>query len=285
MRKTAVALAHVSILFFSMVAGTQVAKAATMNENPFPEPAFGFTPPTLSLESPNSRAIYINGVPINFTLNDGGFEPGGPLSGVIIGGGSSYSLDGQTNVTITGNTILTGLSKGTHQIEVYASYYVGWGQVSGPFSVTPATVIFTVIPSTPTISVIVPENRTYNVTSLQLVFSVNEMPQGITNSQMSLAFNANETPSWLAYSLDGQTNKTIAGNTTLTQLYEGSHAIAVYANNTNGKMGASKTIYFSVIREPEPAPFPTVLLIVAVSSTVVVTVAAGVLVYWKKRKR
>lgn len=32
-----------------------------------------------------------------------------------------FSLDGRNNLTITGNTTLTGLSKGAHNITVYAS--------------------------------------------------------------------------------------------------------------------------------------------------------------------
>ncbi len=50
----------------------------------------------------------------------------------------------------------------------------------------------------------------------------------------------------MGYSLDGEMNVTIAGNTTLTGVLDGSHHIVVYANDTAGNMGASGTVYFTV---------------------------------------
>lgn len=45
-----------------------------------------------------------------------------PLSFYVNGAASqiAYSLDNQANVTITGNTTLTGLTEGTHRITIYA---------------------------------------------------------------------------------------------------------------------------------------------------------------------
>lgn len=72
-------------------------------------------------------------IPLNFTLN----EPTSQLT---------YSLDGQANVTITGNATLTGLSGGVHNITVYATDIVGNTGVSetGYFTVEvafPATMV------------------------------------------------------------------------------------------------------------------------------------------------
>jgi hypothetical protein len=61
---------------------------------------------------------------LNFTVNK-------PVDWV------GYSLDGKDNVTITGNTTLTGLSNGLHNITVYAKDSFGNIGASG-------TVIFTV---------------------------------------------------------------------------------------------------------------------------------------------
>ena len=81
----------------------------------------------------------------------------------------------------------------------------------------------------PTLSIVSPENKTYSVTDVPLTLTVNE------------------STSWIGYSLDGQTNVTISGNTTIVSLFEGSHTITVYANDTTGNTGTSSTVYLSLI--------------------------------------
>ena len=80
----------------------------------------------------------------------------------------------------------------------------------------------------PIISILSPENKTYDVNDISLTFTINE------------------STSWIGYSLDGQANVTITGNTTLSGLSNGSHSLIVYANDTAGNTGASEIIYFSV---------------------------------------
>ena len=53
------------------------------------------------------NVTYSGGVPLDFTVNK-------PASWI------GYSLDGLNNVTIMGNTTLTGISSGFHNITVYA---------------------------------------------------------------------------------------------------------------------------------------------------------------------
>ena len=53
------------------------------------------------------------------------------------------------------------------------------------------------------------------------------------------------------YNLDGQENTTIAGNTTLTGLSEGTHNVVVYANDTSDNMGKSNIVSFN-IQLPKP---------------------------------
>ena len=60
-----------------------------------------------------------------------------------------------------------------------------------------STVLFTIDMSPPSISILSPQNKTYDTTDIPLTFALNE------------------PASWMAYSLDGQTNVTIAGNVTL----------------------------------------------------------------------
>lgn len=118
-------------------------------------------------------------------------------------------------------------------------------------------------PSVPQITILSPEEEKYTVSDIPLNFTV-------------------DNPiSEIKYSLDGQENVTIAGNTTLTGLLSGVHNITVYANDTFGNSIKSETISFTIAKEPEP--FPTTLGIATV--TLVVIIGLGLLFYLKKRKR
>jgi nitrous oxidase accessory protein NosD len=114
----------------------------------------------------------------------------------------------------------------------------------------------------PKISVLSPVNQAFNESSVPLLFTVDK--QAV----------------WIGYSLDGQDNVTISGNTTLTGLPNGDHNVTVYATDQFGNTGASETIYFTL---EVPEPFPTTLVIVSLTSMAVAIV--GLLVYFKKRKR
>jgi len=124
----------------------------------------------------------------------------------------------------------------------------------------------------PTISILSPENKTYTVNDVPLTFTVSELT------------------SWIGYSLDGQANMTITGNTTLSGLSDGSHSLIVYAKDTAGNTGASETLYFTIEtqqeeeEEEEMVPFwtqwwfwTTVIAVIAV--------LAGAVYFLKKRKQ
>jgi hypothetical protein len=111
----------------------------------------------------------------------------------------------------------------------------------------------------PVVQVVSPASQTYNGSSVSLVFTVNK------------------PVNWTGYSLDGQDNVTITGNTTISGLTNGLHNITVYAKDTFENMGASETVYFSV-----EVPFPTTLVIASIVSVAVVGV--GLLVYFKKKR-
>jgi len=121
---------------------------------------------------------------------------------------------------------------------------------------------FTVDTTSPAISVLSPENKTYAV------------------QDVSLTFTVNEATSWIGYSLDGQANVTITGNTTLTGLADGAHSLIVYGRDTTGNTGASGVIYFTIKTE-EAAPFPT-LIVAAI--LIIVVIMAGLVVYFTKSK-
>jgi hypothetical protein len=65
------------------------------------------TPPSVLILSPEASTYDTPDVPLNFTVNES-------VSQV------TYSLDGQGNVTVSGNMTLTELSDGAHNIIVYA---------------------------------------------------------------------------------------------------------------------------------------------------------------------
>ena len=80
----------------------------------------------------------------------------------------------------------------------------------------------------PTITILSPENTTYAV-----------------NASIPLTFTVDEITNWMGYSLNGQTNVTITGNTTLPTLPDGWHYVAIYANDTFDNMGFA-IVYFTV---------------------------------------
>jgi hypothetical protein len=114
----------------------------------------------------------------------------------------------------------------------------------------------------PTISIVSPENKTYAVDSVSSTFVVSEPTV------------------WNGYSLDGQGNVTITGNTTLTGLSDGSHSLTIYANDSAGNIGASGTIYFTIARhEPFPATWIAAAIAIIATSAII---TLGVVVYRRK---
>lgn len=113
----------------------------------------------------------------------------------------------------------------------------------------------------PKISVLSPLNRTYSNRSVPLIFELDK------------AVN------WEGYSLDGEQNVTVSGNSTLATLTYGRHTVTVYANSTFGFTGTSDTVSFTIAK-----PFPTVTVAAVSGAVAAVVVVAGLLVYFRKRK-
>jgi len=167
--------------------------------------------PKIEIVSPENKTYATDSVSLSFEVDEETSWMG-------------YSLDGQANKTITGDTTLPGLSDGMHSLVVYAS------DIAGNIGFSD-TVYFTIDTTLPTITILSPENKTYGTTYVLLSFTVDKAVL------------------WMAYSLDGQANATITGNTTLTSLLDGVHYIVIYAIDTAGNTGASNTIYFTVDTE------------------------------------
>lgn len=140
--------------------------------------------------------------------------------------------------------------------------------------------------TSPNISNLSLENKTFRSTDIQLSFSVNE------------------TTSWLAYSLDNHENVTINGNTTLTGLAYGSHTLSVFANDTAGNMGRTMMISFQIIQpspslspsqsatQAQPASenahhnvFPAEPVYAVAAVTVVIAMGTGIAMLLRKKKK
>jgi hypothetical protein len=89
-----------------------------------PDPFYDSTAPEIAVASPENKTYYNTNVTLDFVVNE-------PTSWM------SYSLDGLDKVTVAGNTTLTGLSVGEHNVTVYAWDATGNAGVS-------ETVTFTV---------------------------------------------------------------------------------------------------------------------------------------------
>lgn len=114
------------------------------------------------------------------------------------------------------------------------------------------------------ISILSPANKTYN------------------DSTISLVFTTNKPLTWASYSLDEKQNITITGNGTITDITNGLHGITLYANDTFGNIGSSQAINFTIAK-PDLTVSPATT-VSAVSGVLAVVVVAGLIVYFKKLK-
>jgi hypothetical protein len=117
-------------------------------------------------------------------------------------------------------------------------------------------------PAPPSISWISQQNKTY------------------TENYVPLNFSLSQPTQWTAYSLDGQANVTLDGNTTLTGLPNGQHTVIIYANDTYGNTAIPQTITFNM---KVPAPFPTIE--VTATLIVIVRIVAAIFLITKHTTR
>jgi hypothetical protein len=83
----------------------------------------------------------------------------------------------------------------------------------------------------------------------QLSTNIILSPQNKTytaNNTIPLTLIIDGSASWIGYSLNGQTNTTITGNTTLPTLPDGRYNFVVYTNDTYGNIVSSPTTLFTV---------------------------------------
>ena len=106
--------------------------------------------------------------------------------------------------------------------------------------------------------------------------------QNANSSQPSfpLNFTVDHEVTEMTCSFDGQEPLPLSGNTTFADLANGRHNVTIYATDEYGYSRISETLFFNV----DAPEFPVVPFI-AVSAIVVLSTAAGVMVYFKKRKQ
>lgn len=282
MKRKALALTFILVLLSSPVAGILLVNLAKANY---------FPPPSLEIFSPISApvVVYSNAsVPLNVRVN---ILPSEPDITYI-----RYSLDGKANVTITNLTkeenvgywtstkgvIASGtafsakasmdnLADGNHTLIVYAHYANG-KQMSRSREFTVDTHYK---PYTPELVILSPQNQTYTTTEVPLIWASNEQ-RIMADYTLDLL---SHIPLYAYFTLSE--HEAPPGNTTLTDLSNGTHTLTVYVITERGT--ASQTVTFT-IEQQQIEPFPTAL-VVAVSGVAVVIIGAGLLVYFKKRKR
>ena len=295
--KTALALLAIPLLLASLLMGVHMVKADSNGAMLFAGGVTVYSPVNATYDS-NFLTLNLTcgcGAGLQFSLNytiDGAYEGAIPLT-------CSGSPGFQMIVTETGTAQLPELSAGSHCLTIHeraalndyhganppdapfkptspgsADYVASWVD-SIYFSIDSSAAVQTstlqpAASSPPTITNLSIENKTYTTRDLRLNFTVNE------------------NTSKVAYSLDGENNATIAGNTTLTGLSVGAHNLTIYAWNDDGNVGASQTVNFAVASmassaSGSSAPFPTAVVVGLIAS---VAVFIGCfLACFKKRKR
>jgi hypothetical protein len=287
------------------------------NANPFP-PRKSYI--SITSPQPYTNFIYQNPtVPLTISLNLLVDDTSGAIPQITH---VTYSLDGQTNITISdipqsgreysvedsfgglhheaqyvAITVdagtLSGLSDGKHTLDAYS-----FDNAGGVLSVSVAFEVLTAY-KIPEVILISPQNQTYTTAEIPLTFIVNGEYE-----QLCYAID------YLRTSL----NISIAGNTTVnvSGLQDGYHELRVYVN-TPGHYGGVASTYFMIDLEAnsiggtsptaEPVNSPTVeptestqvnqqaeldpnqaILIAVVSVAIILAVALGSLVYFKRTR-
>lgn len=245
MRKPVIALVMAFLL--TAAAGTQFVNLGTANPYFYGgvvPPDCSAKPPGISIFAPQNNTFYAtNAIPFSINVS---FPESQKADGTVLDL-VYYEADWQENAPFLYNSAvasfddrialsknlyfqyahnLTGIPDGNHTIRVYAegggSYIENYYRYS--FHMKAASSIYFIVDTIPPEVVLSVENKTYYTTDIPLNFTVNE-----PNTQIT-------------YSLDGHENVTVAGNTTLTNLYYSKHNVTVYVADEAGNTGTSETV-------------------------------------------
>jgi hypothetical protein len=279
MKRKALALTLVMALLTSAITGTKLVNWAEANpfvdviEKVVPAPA-GAEPPSIVISFPENNTSYATNC-ISFTFNRTGLKSVDQKYSLLyttLAYKASWEKDEKAfSWNYTHEHFIDMIPEGSHNVTVRVDcVYIVETRIGGnPANVRYhttyrmsgfSTVYFTVdLP--PKISITSIENKTY------------------TTSKIALTYTINEPISKATFSLDGKNNETVNGDIVLPELSNGLHNVTVYAWDKVGNVGASETVYFNV-----EVPFPTALVIAASVASIAI-IGAGLLVYFRKRKR
>jgi hypothetical protein len=137
------------------------------------------------------------------------------------------------------NLNLTKIQEGQHTITVFTRYrgsYIPAINNSHPlslnkFSINASSTVYFIVDDRI-------EPKIWDISVANKVFNQTDVP---------LTFRGNELFSHITYSLDGKTNVSTAGDTTLNKLSYGTHILTAFPTDKAGNIGILKTVNFTVI--------------------------------------
>jgi hypothetical protein len=271
-------------------------------------PRFDTVPPQVSIFSPKENTCYYNRT-VELTLDVTG--PTGPTVGFWGNIMTLYYKASWMDQTVfvvntplghrysslskfSKSLVLTEVPDGRQSVTVRARYVCDYDDAEkkeyGIFYMAGySTVSFTVDTTPLRVSVLTPQNQTYQSVDIPLNFTVKRQT------------------AWMGYCLDGGANTTVApnivttrissspknltrfsGGLVLTGLSEGSHSLTVFAEDMAGNTGKSDLVSFSIAKETQPqnsASFPAKQLIAVATVVSAAVVGFGLLAYLVKSKR
>jgi hypothetical protein len=270
MKKTAAAL--IIALLVIAAAGAQFVNFSKANpyfDGGIVLPDSSAKPPRISIFAPQNNTVYTtNTIPLSINVSSPESQKAATVLDLVY-----YEADWQENRTylfpigtfptyLQHAQNLTTIPDGNHTLRVFAhgwgSYIENWYRYSFPLSAS-SSINFT-IDTVPPKVVLSMEKGIYYATDIQLNFALDE------------------TDTQIAYSLDGNENVTVAGNTTLMNLSYGEHNATAYVTDEAGNTGTSETIHFTI------EPFPTVPVSAAFAASVAL-VGTSLLLFLRKRRR
>ncbi len=212
------------------------------------------------LDYDTARAIDALWIYWGDSLNKTHVEEAKALYQNIYGGFSSKSGD-----TYFGKAVFPELAQGLHNLTIWVRAEYDEVTTYDPlWTAFSKTITFTIDTIAPNVTMLAQENTVF------------EKPEFFLN------FTTNEPSSKIEYSLDGQNNVTIMGNTSLSGLANGNHNITVYVTDEAGNTGASETLFFTV---DAPEPFPTVPVVAVSAVSITAVMAAYLLLYRRKHRK
>jgi hypothetical protein len=295
MRKTAVALTLIATLLITIAAGVSSVKLAQANPYLYHEhvsPPAGSIPLVISILSPrNGDLLNVRAVTLAFDVKTEGtslstisaiyFEASWLQEKVTVYEQNTYSPAFPSFCSY--NETFGNIPDGNYTIAITARGGGGYaeGLTAYSFDMTTTSIVPFIILTSPEVSILSPLPEVSTLYPLPEVSILSPLNETLSSSEIALNFSVNKSFSKISYVLDDQDNMTINGNVTLTGLTDGVHNVTVYAWDAAGNIGSSETVTF-IIDVPES--FPTIF-VSAVSVALVTTVTAGLLFYYKKRRR